>query len=181
MSFLNGLSNIPDLVQLYLDNFNKNQEKIDEAVRMVKDAKFAFFIGRGVSTSVAYEGALKLMEVSYVPSIAYASGELKHGPIALIEEGTPVIVVAPDDHHKEKTISNLQECRARGAKIILIHTEGDEVAREGDVSIAVPKTNKLLSPFVTVLPLQLLAYKTGLILDRDIDKPRNLAKSVTVM
>ena len=181
MSFLNGLSNIPDLVQSYLDNFNKNQEKIDEAVRMVKDAKFAFFIGRGVSTSVAYEGALKLMEVSYVPSIAYASGELKHGPIALIEEGTPVVVVAPDDHHKEKTISNLQECRARGAKIILIHTEGDEVAREGDVSIAVPKTNKLLSPFVTVLPLQLLAYKTGLILDRDIDKPRNLAKSVTVM
>ena len=121
------------------------------------------------------------MEVAYIPCIAYPSGEMKHGPIALLEEGSPVIVIAPDDPLKDKSLSNLQECRARGARIILIHTEGDdETAALGDVSIAVPRTSPLLSPLLTTLPLQLLAYKAGLALGRDIDRPRNLAKSVTV-
>ena len=105
---------------------------------------------------------------------------MKHGPIALIEDGTPVIVIAPNDHLKEKTLSNLQECKARGAKICLIYTEGDDIAEHGDVSIPVPASMDLCSPFLTVLPLQLLAYKAGLALDRNIDRPRNLAKSVTV-
>ena len=144
------------------------------------ESKLTFFLGRGVSASVAAEGALKLMEVSYIPSIAYPSGEMKHGPIALLEEGSPVICIAPDDALKSKTVSNLQECKARGARIILVHTEGDEIAELGDVSIAVPATLEWFTPLLTVLPLQLLAYRAGLALGRDIDRPRNLAKSVTV-
>jgi len=174
--FAEKLLETPDLVEQYL----ANPGPVDEAVRMIIDAKIAFFLGRGLSAPVATEGALKLMEVSYVPSIAYPSGELKHGPIALLDKGTPVIVIAPDDALKHKTISNLQECRARGARIILIHTEGDDIAELGDVSIAVPRTLQWFSPLLTVLPLQLIAYKAGLALERDIDRPRNLAKSVTV-
>ena len=182
--FANELASIPDKVEVYLQGMDgvssSNAEAIDTAVRWVCDSKCTIFLGRGVSSHVASEGALKLMEVAYIPCIAYPSGELKHGPIALIEEGTPVIVIAPDDSLKEKTISNLEECRARGAKICLIHTEGDSIAQHGDVSIAIPKSHHLCSPFLSVLPLQLLAYKAGLALDRNIDRPRNLAKSVTV-
>jgi glutamine---fructose-6-phosphate transaminase (isomerizing) len=179
--FADELEKIPEKVHSYLEKYENLQPKLEQAVNLIKNTKFVFFIGRGVSTSVAYEGALKLMEISYIPSIAYAGGELKHGPIALIEDGTPVVVIAPKDHHKEKTISNMQECKARGAKIILIHTEGDDIEKEADISFAVPETDNLLSPLLTILPLQLLAYKTALALNRDIDKPRNLAKSVTVM
>ena len=175
--FAENLLSIPDRVTDYL----KAPGPVDEAVRMVIDSKATFFLGRGPSAAVAAEGALKLMEVSYVPSFAFPSGELKHGPIALLEEGTPVICIAPDDELKHKTASNLQECRARGAQIILIHTEGDdELAELGDVSIAVPRSLPVFSPLLTVLPLQLIAYKAGLALERDIDRPRNLAKSVTV-
>jgi len=98
----------------------------------------------------------------------------------LLEEGSPVIVIAPDDPLRDKTLSNMQECRARGAKIALIHTEGDSIAAQADISIPVPKTSEIFSPLLTVLPLQILAYKAGLALERDIDRPRNLAKSVTV-
>ena len=106
--------------------------------------------------------------------------EMMADRIALIDKGTPVIVVAPDDHLKEKTLSSLQECRARGARIALIHTEGDSIAEYGDVSIPVPRSSEIFSPLLTVLPLQLLSYRAGLALNRDIDRPRNLAKSVTV-
>ena len=102
------------------------------------------------------------------------------GPIALLEEGSPVVVIAPDDHLKEKTISAIHECRARGAKIILIHTNGDPIAEEGDVSIGISPTHYLLSPILSVIPLQLIAYHTALELGCDVDRPRNLAKSVTV-
>jgi len=171
-----SLQRVPELVEKYL----ADPGPIDEAVALVSHAKLALFLGRGVSSAVAAEGALKLMEVAYVPSIAYPAGEMKHGPIALLEEGSPVIVIAPGDVHRDKTMSNLHECRARGARIVLIHTEGDDIAEQADVAIAVPKTLDLVSPLVTVLPLQLLAYKAGLVLDRNIDRPRNLAKSVTV-
>jgi len=175
-AFVSGLQAIPSLVEDYL----AKPGPIDEVVRLVSESKLTFFLGRGLSAPVAAEGALKLMEVSYIPSIAYPSGEMKHGPIALLEKGTPVIVIAPDDAVKSKTMSNLEECRARGAKIILIHTEGDDIAGQGDVSIAIPRTQSWFTPLITTLPLQLLAYKTGLALGRDIDRPRNLAKSVTV-
>ncbi len=168
---------IPDAVSSYI----ADPGPVDDMVRAVSDAKMVLFLGRGVSGPVAAEGALKLMEVAYIPCLAYPSGEMKHGPIALLEKGSPVVVIAPDDPLKDKTLSNLQECRARGANIILIHTEGDEEAAAlGDICIPVPRTADLLSPLLTVLPLQLLAYKAGLALGRDIDRPRNLAKSVTV-
>jgi glucosamine--fructose-6-phosphate aminotransferase (isomerizing) len=129
---------------------------------------------------VAKEGALKLMELAYIPCLAYPAGEMKHGPIALLEEGSPVVVIAPNDHLKEKTMSALHECKARGAKIILIHEKGDPIGAEGDVSIAVPAIHPWLTPLLTVLPLQLIAYETAVKLGRDVDRPRNLAKSVTV-
>ena len=167
---------IPGLVERYL----ADPGPIDQMVRMVTDAKMVLFLGRGVSSAVASEGALKLMEVAYIPCLAYPSGEMKHGPIALLEQDSPVIVIAPNDSLKEKTVSNLQECRARGAKIALIHTEGDKIAQHADVSIPVPATSELFTPLLTVLPLQLLAYKAGLAMGRNVDRPRNLAKSVTV-
>ncbi|MDG1482139.1 MAG: glutamine--fructose-6-phosphate transaminase (isomerizing) [Myxococcota bacterium] len=174
--FAEHLQAIPGLVEQYL----ANPGPIDDAVRWVCDSKITFFLGRGVSASVAAEGALKLMEVSYVPSIAYPSGEMKHGPIALLEKGSPVICIVPNDPLKAKTASNVQECRARGARIIMVHTAGDPIAELADVAIPVPETLEWFSPLLTVLPLQLLAYKAGLALGRDIDRPRNLAKSVTV-
>jgi len=174
---VHALSKIPDQIERYL----ANQGPIEEAVEAVKDARHVLFLGRGPSAPVAREGALKLMEIAYIPCLAYPAGEMKHGPIALLEEGSPVVVIAPKDKFRQKTLSNVQECKARGAKIILIHEEGDdEFAEEADIAIAVPKTNGILSPLLTVIPLQLLAYHTGLALGCDVDKPRNLAKSVTV-
>ena len=163
-----------------IEHYLENQGPILEAVNAVKDAKSVLFLGRGVSAPVAAEGALKLMEVAYIPCLAYPAGEMKHGPIALLEDGSPVIVIAPNDHVKQKTISAIHECRARGAKIILIHEEGDDISQEGDINIAVPKVHDLFSPLLTVIPLQLIAYHAALELGCDVDRPRNLAKSVTV-
>ena len=171
-----SLQKVPQLVDAYLSN----PGPIDEVVSAVKDAKSVLFLGRGISAPVAREGALKLMEIAYIPCLAYPAGEMKHGPIALLEEGSPVIVIAPNDTLKDKTVSSIQECRARGAKIILIHEEGDSIAEESDISIPVPSTDPMFSPMLTVLPLQLIAYYTALALDKDVDRPRNLAKSVTV-
>jgi len=147
---------------------------------MVKHASSVLFLGRDLSASVAREGALKLMELAYVPCLAYPAGEMKHGPIALLEEGSPVIVIAPDDEVKEKVSSAIHECRARGARIVLICTKGDDIAEQGDVVIEVPRTHPYCSPLLTVLPTQLIAYHTALSLGLDVDRPRNLAKSVTV-
>jgi glucosamine--fructose-6-phosphate aminotransferase (isomerizing) len=174
--FAEELMRVPDLVESYL----AQPVDVDPIVEWIKECRSVLFLGRGLSEAVAAEGALKLMELAYVPCLAYPSGEMKHGPIALLEKGSPVIVVAPEDEVRDKTISNLQECRARGARVALIHTEGDPIAKEADVSIAVPRTSRWFTPFLTVLPLQLLAYRTALAMDRDIDRPRNLAKSVTV-
>ena len=153
---------------------------IDEAVDLLCDASSVLFLGRGLSAPVAKEGALKLMEIAYIPCLAYPAGEMKHGPIALLEEGSPVVVVAPNDHVKAKTLSAIHECRARGARIILVHEKGDAIAEEGDVSIAVPAIHPLLTPLLTVVPLQLMAYRAAVKMGRDVDRPRNLAKSVTV-
>ena len=173
---INGLQEIPHLIEEYLNN----QGPILQAVEMIKDAKSVLFLGRGISAPVAKEGALKLMEIAYIPCLAYPAGEMKHGPIALLEEGSPVVFIAPNDHVKIKTISAIHECRARGARIILIHEEGDEIAEEADISIPVPRVHSMLSPLLTVIPTQLIAYHTALARDCDVDRPRNLAKSVTV-
>ena len=167
---------MPDRLEKYLED----PGPIMEAVDAVKNAKSVLFLGRGLSSPVASEGALKLMEVAYIPCLSYPAGEMKHGPIALLEEGSPVVVIAPDDEMKEKTAASIHECRARGARIILIHAEGDEIASEGDISIAVPRCDPLLTPLLTVIPTQLIAYHAGLALGCDVDRPRNLAKSVTV-
>ena len=139
------------------------------------------FLGRGVNSPTAFEGALKLKEISYIHAEAYAAGEMKHGPIALIDETLPVVVVATDSDLLEKTISNIQEVRARGGKVIAIVSDGDtDASRHADDVIRVPKTLELISPVVNAVALQLLAYFTAEALGRDVDKPRNLAKSVTV-
>jgi glucosamine--fructose-6-phosphate aminotransferase (isomerizing) len=173
---IKALNKVPDQIEAYL----ADPGPIAEAVKAVSNAKSVLFLGRGASASVAREGALKLMEVAYIPCLGYPAGEMKHGPIALLEEGSPVVVIAPKDEHRDKTFSNIQECKARGAKIIIIHNGDREMAEQADVSIVVPKTEPLLTPLLTVLPTQLLAYHTALALGCDVDRPRNLAKSVTV-
>jgi glucosamine--fructose-6-phosphate aminotransferase (isomerizing) len=140
-----------------------------------------FFIGRGMDYAVAQEGSLKLKEISYIHSEAYAAGELKHGTLALIEEGIPVIALATQDELFEKTVSNIREVKARGAYVFGISAEGEhELIKSVDQHFAIPKTLDLLTPALSVIPLQLLAYYASLARGNDVDKPRNLAKSVTV-
>ena len=141
----------------------------------------ALFLGRGLHYPIALEGALKLKEISYIHAEAYPAGEMKHGPIALIDEHLPVVVLATKGPLYEKTLSNIQEVRARGGKVIAIATEGDEeIPRLAQDVIYVPEVHPLLAPIVSVVPLQLLAYEIAVLLGRDVDQPRNLAKSVTV-
>jgi len=143
-------------------------------------ARDFLFLGRGISFPVALEGALKLKEISYIHAEAYAAGEMKHGPIALLDEELPVVVVAPEDYLLEKTLSNVQETRARKAPVIFLTTEG--VTAPADIAglIRVPRTEPELSAFLTVIPLQIFAYEAALLRGCNIDQPRNLAKSVTV-
>lgn len=141
----------------------------------------ALFLGRGISYPAALEGALKLKEVSYIHAEGYGAGELKHGPIALIDRSLPTVVVAPKDDVHIKTLSNISEIRARRGPVIAVVTSGDrQIARLADHMISVPKTHPMLTPLLTTVPLHILAYEAGVKLDRDVDKPRNLAKSVTV-
>ena len=146
------------------------------------DAKGSMFLGRGFSFPIALEGALKLKELSYIHAEGYPAGEMKHGPLALIEEGMPVVVLAPRDNYYKKTISNMQEVIARGAKVLLVtNKSSDEVVSENIwEKIEVESANEDLLPFLLTIPLQKLAYYSALKKGFDIDKPRNLAKSVTV-
>ena len=157
-------------------------DEIAALAATLTEARSAFFLGRGVHVPIAMEGALKLKEISYIHAEGYAAGELKHGPIALIEDGTPVIIVAPEDTLFEKTISNLQEVAARGARIILFTDEAGAKAAAGlsDSIIALPTAGPLTVPVVQAIGQQLLAYHTAVALGTDVDQPRNLAKSVTV-
>jgi glucosamine--fructose-6-phosphate aminotransferase (isomerizing) len=139
------------------------------------------FLGRGFSFPIALEGALKLKELSYLHAEGYPAGEMKHGPLALIENGLPVIVIAPNDKYFEKTMSNMQEVIARGGKILLITDIKKDVLNENiRFGLRVPTIENSLSPFLITIPLQLLAYHVAMLKNCDIDKPRNLAKSVTV-
>ena len=140
------------------------------------------YLGRGTNYPIALEGALKLKEISYIHAEGYAAGELKHGPIALIDEDVPVIVLAPYDSMFEKTVSNMQEVIARGGKVILISDEkGLELAGEGCwATVSVPYTDPFVTPILYSIPVQLLAYHTAVAKGTDVDQPRNLAKSVTV-
>ena len=154
---------------------------VEAVAERYQDKPFFFYLGRHVGVPVCLEGALKLKEIAYIPTEAYAAGEMKHGPIALLDERTPVVCVATASHVSDKLQSNLQEVRARGAQIIAIATMSDptiaEVAHE---VIEVPRTHPLLQPMVAVVPLQLLAYHIARGRGEDVDQPRNLAKTVTV-
>ncbi len=175
-SIIREMRTLPEKIRSYLDK----PGPIEEAVGLVTKAKSVLFLGRGISSPVASEGALKLMEIAYIPCLAYPAGEMKHGPIALIEENSPVVVIAPNDGVQDKTLNAIHECKARGAKIILIHEEGDAISEIADVSIPIPSTMPMLTPLLSVLPTQLIAYQAALALENDVDRPRNLAKSVTV-
>ncbi len=173
------LEKLPEIV----DSIIVSQEaKVKQIARKYKDAKIFFFLGRGISTATAYEGRLKLMEIAYVPSIAFPAGESKHGPISLIEEGFPVVFICPRDGGYKTLIGNIMEMKARGASIIAIIEEGDaEIKSLADDYVEVPKgIPEVLSPIPFAVPLQLLAYYMALERGHNPDTPRNLAKSVTV-
>ena len=175
---LQDLRNLPKLIEqtLLIDN------KVQNISNTFNEAKGSMFLGRGFSYPIALEGALKLKELSYIHAEGYPAGEMKHGPLALIEEGMPVVVLAPRDNYYKKTISNMQEVIARGAKVLLITNKSkDEIVSENIwETIEVETTNEDLLPFLLTIPLQKLAYYSALKKGFDIDKPRNLAKSVTV-
>lgn len=158
----------------------KKEKEYKAIARMLKDESYVCFIGRGVDYCAAMEGALKLKEVSYTHCEAYAAGELKHGTISLIEEGTPVVAITAQDSVSPKTASNIRECKARGAKIICIGNENSFTPDADDVMICVPETDGLFETSLTVIPMQMIAYYTALEKGCSIDKPKNLAKSVTV-
>ncbi len=172
-----NLKDVPEAIKISL----KAENKIQVMAKEFLNAKGSMFLGRGLSFPIALEGALKLKELSYLHAEGYPAGEMKHGPLALIEEGLPVIVIAPKDKYFEKTLSNMQEVIARGGKILFITDHKKELMNENiRFGIRVPEVDNLLSPILLTIPIQLLAYHVALLKGCDIDKPRNLAKSVTV-
>jgi len=174
---LQELELIPGKVEAAL----KSDKHILEVAKMYKDSKNCLYLGRGYNFPVALEGALKLKEISYIHAEGYPAAEMKHGPIALIDEMMPVFVIATKKGHYEKVVSNVQEIKARKGKIIGIVTEGDvDVKNVADHVIEVPDTLEVLSPLLTTIPLQLLSYHIAVLLNKNVDQPRNLAKSVTV-
>ena len=174
---LNELELIPAKVESAL----RSNEKIKEIAERFRDVKNFLYLGRGYGFPVALEGALKLKEISYIHAEGYPAAEMKHGPIALIDEAMPVVVIATKNSSYEKVVSNIQEVKARKGRIIAIVTEGDEeVKKISDYVIEIPETDDLLVPLVSVVPLQLLAYHIAVMRGCNVDQPRNLAKSVTV-
>jgi glutamine---fructose-6-phosphate transaminase (isomerizing) len=168
---------LPSKVQAFLNG----SHPIEEIAQRYHDAHFFLYLGRHIGLPVALEGALKLKEISYIPTEAYSAGEMKHGPIALLDEQTPVVVVATNIHVYDKIVSNIQEVRARGAHVIAIATDGNEdIQHHADDVIYVPKTPAFLQVVLAILPLQLLAYRIARLRGHNVDQPRNLAKTVTV-
>ena len=174
---IGNIKKLPDLLEKCL----KVEDKIQLVAKDFLNSKGSMFLGRGSSFPIALEGALKLKELSYLHAEGYPAGEMKHGPLALIENGLPVIVIAPHDKYFHKTVSNMQEVIARGGKILLITDSNENIVNENiRFKIDLPLVEESLSPFLFTIPLQLLAYHVALLKKCDIDKPRNLAKSVTV-
>ena len=152
-----------------------------EIARQHYDRDFFLYLGRHIGLPVCLEGALKLKEISYIPTEAYAAGEMKHGPIALLDQSTPVVAIATDSPMLDKVLSNIEEVKARGAEVIAIATEGsDKVERVANRTVYIPRTDWILQPILAVIPLQLLAYHIARLRDLNVDQPRNLAKTVTV-
>ena len=176
-TYLQKMQLIPAKVEALL----KIDEKVKEIAAVYKDAKNCLYLGRGFNFPVALEGALKLKEISYIHAEGYPAAEMKHGPIALIDENMPIFVIATNKGHYEKVVSNIQEIKSRAGKIIAIVTEGDTQVKEiADHVIEIPETEEALTPLLTTIPFQLLSYHIAVMLDKNVDQPRNLAKSVTV-
>src|SRR4051794_22143570 len=174
---LDRLHELPQKMQDFLDG----DHPIESIAQRFHESPFFFYLGRHIGLPVALEGALKLKEISYIPTDAYSAGEMKHGPIALLQEGTPVVVVATNIHVYDKIVSNIQETRARGAHVIAIATDGNEdIQHHADDVIYVPRTPNFLQASLAVIPLQLLAYRIARLRGLNVDQPRNLAKTVTV-
>jgi glutamine---fructose-6-phosphate transaminase (isomerizing) len=179
LAFTEELRRVPALLSDYLEDGAAG--RVDEVAVRYASRDFFMCLGRDIGLPVALEGALKLKEISYVPTEAYAAGEMKHGPIALLEEGSPVLAVATDSLVYQKLISNLQEVRARGARVIAVASEGNEnLGESADEVLFVPRTHEMFSPLVAVVPLQLFAYYVAKARGEKVDQPRNLAKTVTV-
>lgn len=177
MAYVSKLSDIPSVIERCLEDKKNSQF----AASKIMNADSLLYIGRGLDYALSMEGSLKLKEISYIHSEAYAAGELKHGPIALISDQTPVIAVATQTELLEKTISNIKEVKARGARVVLVCPENVTVGEDvAEYIIRVPNTDELLLPIVASVPLQLIAYYTAILKGNDVDQPRNLAKSVTV-
>jgi glucosamine--fructose-6-phosphate aminotransferase (isomerizing) len=175
--FIDSLSRLPDLIRQGFEQQN-HIRALAEKYSVYRDF---LFLGRGLNYPVALEGALKLKEISYIHAEGYSAAEIKHGPIALINDETPSVFLVPDDSLREKVISNMKEVKARKGKVIaLCVASDDEVKDTADDIITIPKTAEHMYPFLMIVPLQLFAYYTALKLGRDVDQPRNLAKSVTV-
>ena len=171
------LNDIPKKIETVLEK----DEKIKYIASLHQYARNMLYLGRGLNFPVALEGALKLKEISYIHAEGYPAAEMKHGPIALIDQEMPVFVIATKDASYEKVVSNVQEVKARNGKIIAIITEGDEQMKElADHYIEIPEANTNLVPFLSVIPLQLFSYHVAVMKGCDVDQPRNLAKSVTV-
>ncbi|CAK7256138.1 MULTISPECIES: glutamine--fructose-6-phosphate transaminase (isomerizing) [unclassified Shinella] len=173
---------LAEMPRIMASVLNTIQPSIEQLSRDLSKCKDVLYLGRGTSYPLAMEGALKLKEISYIHAEGYAAGELKHGPIALIDENMPVIVIAPHDRFFEKTVSNMQEVAARGGRIIFITDEKGAAASklETMVTIVLPNVDEIIAPMIYSLPIQLLAYHTAVFMGTDVDQPRNLAKSVTV-
>jgi len=183
MSFSTGQKLVKELkaIPQKIESILEQNETIKRLAQTYTQYKNFFFLGRGANYPIALEGALKLKEVSYLHAEAYPMAELKHGPIALIDQNFPSFVIVPKDSYYEKNISNVEEIRAREGRMIAVATEGDSnIGNLVNEVIYVPKTLDLLIPLLTVVPLHLFAYHLAVALGRDVDKPRNLAKSVTV-
>tara|TARA_B110000444_G_C18818976_1_gene586696 strand:- start:1375 stop:2094 length:720 start_codon:yes stop_codon:yes gene_type:complete len=176
--YFNSIFNVHKSIKEIL----KNKNKCKEIAQKLIDAKSIFYIGRGVMYPIALEGALKLKEITYKHCEGYAAGELKHGPLALIEKNIPVIVLAPFDENFLKLLSSIQEVKARGGRVILITDKAgaNKAKKYCDQLMIIPKSNFLTSPIIYSIPVQLIAYYLACILGTDVDQPRNLAKSVTV-
>ncbi|HEX2697729.1 MAG TPA: glutamine--fructose-6-phosphate transaminase (isomerizing) [Anaerolineales bacterium] len=176
-ALVSDLRLVTDLVSRTLDR----ESEVEKIAHLFKDMRDCLYLGRGVNMPIAYEGALKLKEISYIHAEGYPAGEMKHGPIALIDKSMPVICLAPKDPWHEKMISQIQQAKARGGTVLAVATDGDElVSGMADHVFWVPEAPWMLSPVITVLPLQLLAYHIAALRGLDVDQPRNLAKSVTV-
>src|SRR6202000_434877 len=177
IEYLTELNQIPELVEKAL----KSIDHVKEIAETIKDSTNCLFLGRGSSFPVALEGALKLKEISYIHAEGYPAAEMKHGPIALIDEEMPVVFIATKNSSYEKVVSNIQEVKARKGKVIAIVSEGDvDVKHMADYVIEIPQTNEAFVPLVATIPLQLLSYHIAVMRGCNVDQPRNLAKSVTV-